>query len=218
MPRSAGIALACLSGFAALAALWTQVPAWRRFDAAGLDRIHAWTPDALVAWADVVTALGGLPVTIPLALALAGYLWYRRRSRTALLWSVAFFGGQAVLFALKLGFSRTRPQAPDLLVRDFSFPSGHVFTSVVLYGALLHVGWHRLTTAWARRALAGAASALILAIGWSRLLLRVHYPTDVLGGYVLGAAWLALLWMMLRRSGAVAPHGKPVSSSTRSRH
>lgn len=217
MLRSTGIALACLSGFAILAALWMHVPAWRRFDATALDWIRGQTPDALVAWASVVTVPGDLLVTIPLALALAGILWLRGRGRSALIWGVGFFGGQAVLFALKLGFGRARPHAPDLLVRDFSFPSGHAFTSVVLYGAMLYAGWRWLADAWARWTLVGATGVLIVAVGWSRLLLRVHYPTDVLAGYLLGIVWLALLWLALRYEAARGRHNVLVSSSTRSR-
>jgi undecaprenyl-diphosphatase len=215
MTRSARFALACLIGFAALAALWTQVPAWRRFDAASLDWIRRRTPDALASSADTVTTLGSLPVTISIALVLAVTLWHRNRGRTALTWSVMFFGGQAVLYGLKLAFGRPRPQAPDLLVRHFGFPSGHAFTSMVLYGALLYAGWHWMTAPWMRWTLAAAMSMLILTIGWSRLILQVHYPTDVLGGYILGIAWLAFTWMMLHRQGTVPPRKPSISSSTR---
>ncbi len=214
--HTAGVALAGLVGFATLAVLWTHVPTWHRLDAAGLDWIHTQTPEALILWAEAVTALGGLPVTIPLALALAGVLWRCGRRAAALTWGVLFFGGQGVLLSLKLGFSRVRPRAPDLLLHDFSFPSGHAFTAVVLYGALLYVGWTRWDAAWSRSLLALATGALILAIGWSRLVLRVHYPTDVLGGYLLGLAWLALLRIALHHWSAMAP-AAPISSSTRSR-
>jgi len=211
------VALTGLTGFATLAGLWMHLPAWRRADAAWLGRIQAWTPDALTAWAEAITLLGGLPVTIPLALALAAYLWQRNHKPEAIVWSALFVGGQAVLFGLKLAFSRTRPSAPDLLMRDFSFPSGHAFTAVVLYGAIGYLGGRRLRTRWARAALALAVGTVVLAIGGSRLLLRVHYPTDVLGGYLLGIAWLALLGVALRRWRPGASRPQPVSSSTRSR-
>lgn len=213
------VALTGLTGFATLAGLWMHLPAWRRADAAWLGRIQTWTPDMLAAWAEPITLLGGLPVTVPLALALAAYLWQRNHKPEAIIWSALFVGGQAILFGLKLAFSRTRPSAPDLLVRDFSFPSGHAFTAVVLYGAMAYVGGRRLGARWARTVLALAVGTLILAIGWSRLLLHVHYPTDVLGGYLLGIAWLALLGMAQRQWGSRSGtfRSQPVSSSTRSR-
>ena len=71
-----------------------------------------------------------------------------------------------------------------------SFPSGHAMSSVVVYGALLLVFFPALSPAWRRRCVAGAV-VLVLAIGFSRLALGVHYISDVVGGYVLGLAWLA---------------------------
>lgn len=216
MKRATRVALISGSGFVALAALWMYAPAWRRLDAAGLGWLHAQTPDALIPWAETITHLGGLSVTIPLALALAGFLWHRGRRPVAIIWGAGFFGGQVVLLGLKLVFNRTRPHAPDLLIQDFSFPSGHAFTAVVLYGALLYAGWSRWSP-WRRWGLALATGLLILTIGWSRLALRVHYPTDVLSGYLLGIAWMALLWMAVRHWSAAEPHKLLVSSSTRSR-
>jgi undecaprenyl-diphosphatase len=97
-------------------------------------------------------------------------------------------------------------------MQNFSFPSGHAFTAVVVYGALLYGGWIRWSANWSRGLLALATGLLILATGWSRLVLRVHYPTDVVGGYLLGIAWLALLWMALHRWGAVGPEKLTVGS------
>jgi undecaprenyl-diphosphatase len=179
------------------------VPAWRRLDAAGLHWIRVQTPDVLVPWVEALTYAGGLPVTIPIAVVMAVVLWRGGERRTAVIWGAGFAGGQLLVLGLKLLFDRTRPQAPDLLIQDFSFPSGHAFTVVVLYGALLcggvYGGWTRWNRAWSRRLFALTTGVLIATVGWSRLVLRVHYPTDVLGGYLLGVAWLALLWMAVRR-------------------
>jgi undecaprenyl-diphosphatase len=205
MKRAARIALISGSGFLTLAALWMYAPAWRRLDAAGLRWVHARTPDGLVPWAEALTHAGGLPVAIPIAVALAGVLWRRAQRPAAIVWGAGFLGGQIAVLGLKLIFNRTRPYAPDLLMQDFSFPSGHAFTAVVLYGALSYGGWIRWSANWSRGLLALATGLLIGTIGWSRLVLRVHYPTDVLGGYLLGIAWLALMWMALHRWGAVGP-------------
>jgi undecaprenyl-diphosphatase len=199
MKRAAWVALTGSSGFMALTVLWMSVPAWRQLDAAGLNWIQAQAPHGLIAGAEVLTHAGGLPVAIPIAVALAVVLWRRDHRRAAIIWGTGFSMGQALVLGLKVVLNRTRPRAPDLLMQDFSFPSGHAFTAVVLYGAVLYGGWIRSSTDWQRGLLALATGGLIVTVGGSRLLLRVHYPTDVLAGYLLGIAWLALLWMVVRR-------------------
>jgi undecaprenyl-diphosphatase len=101
--------------------------------------------------------------------------------------------------------ARPRP-TPDLIavyraVSGYSFPSGHVLHYVVFFGALGYLGLRTLRRTpseqrWRRLALFGllaVCSGLILLVGASRLFLGAHWPTDVLGGYVLGSAWLLLL-------------------------
>jgi undecaprenyl-diphosphatase len=66
-------------------------------------------------------------------------------------------------------------------------------SSFVNYGALLIVVWPMLSKRWQRIVAATVTVALVLAIGASRVLLGVHYPSDVIGGYILGAAWLSLM-------------------------
>lgn len=99
MKRAASVALIGVSGFALLAGLWMNVPAWHRLDAAGLNWIHAQTPDALIPWAETITHLGGLPITIPLALALAGFLWRRGRRPVAIIWGAGFLGDRSCFWA-----------------------------------------------------------------------------------------------------------------------
>lgn len=93
---------------------------------------------------------------------------------------------------VKLAVNRDRPSLEDPVATAFghSFPSGHSMMSLVTYGALLLIF---LPVLGRRRRLAiGGVVVLVLAIGMSRLALGVHYITDVLGGFALGAAWLAL--------------------------
>lgn len=199
MKRAAWVALLSSSGFVALTVLWMSVPPWRHLDAAALHWLQAQTPDGLIAAAGVLTHAGGLPVTIPIAVVLAVLLWRRGHRRTAIIWGTGFPAGQIVVLGLKVVLNRTRPRATDLLIEDFSFPSGHAFTAVVLYGAVLYGGWIQSSADWRRGLIALATGGLIMAVGVSRLLLRVHYPTDVLAGYLLGIAWLALLWIVVHR-------------------
>lgn len=100
-------------------------------------------------------------------------------------------GGGVVESIVKIAVGRPRPEIDEPLIEAFgkSFPSGHSMSSTVVYGSLLLVFFPLLSRRGRVVAAAGTAS-LILAIGASRLGLAVHFMSDVLGGYVLGGAWL----------------------------
>jgi undecaprenyl-diphosphatase len=124
----------------------------------------------------------------------AAVLWllHRRQRRLALFLVVASVGGGLISSGVKLAVGRERPVWEDPLATAFgkSFPSGHALSSIVCFGALLVVFLPFVARRW-RRAAVAATAVLIVAIGVSRLVLGVHYLSDVLGGYALGAAWLA---------------------------
>jgi undecaprenyl-diphosphatase len=79
-----------------------------------------------------------------------------------------------------------------------SFPSGHSLTSFVALGLLLIMLWSRLTPG-PRAGLAAACALVVAAVGVSRLMLGVHYPTDVLGGWLFGLGWLLAVTLLARR-------------------
>lgn len=148
-----------------------------------------------------LTALGSIPVLALLGLAALGYLLLDRRWRAVLLLCISLPGGLLVNTLLKQGFDRPRP---DLVVRlaevqTASFPSGHAMLSAIVYltlGALLAAGAKRRRH---RAYILTVAVLLTLAIGASRVWLGVHWPTDVLAGWCLGAAWSMACWLALRR-------------------
>ena len=90
---------------------------------------------------------------------------------------------------------RTRPVygAEYLNGNSYSFPSGHAMAAIIGYGMLSYALTHTVVTGRAPRALTYAvAAAVVLAVGVSRVYLGIHYPSDVLGGYAAGLAWLAV--------------------------
>jgi len=88
-------------------------------------------------------------------------------------------------------FHRQRPeQWYGLHETSFAYASGHATLSLVFYGLWAYLLWRTLAPAGWRSALIAAIVCWVLAIGWSRLALGAHYPTDVLGGYLLGSVWL----------------------------
>jgi undecaprenyl-diphosphatase len=145
-----------------------------------------------------VTALGSAVVLVLLTLLILGYLVMIRHYRVALLIAVATAGGQALNLVLKNSFERARPDATLHLVEvcSTSFPSGHSMAASIFYltaGALL------ARTATRRREktyLVTAALLLVFLIGFSRVYLGVHYPTDVLAGWTAGTAWALLCWFV----------------------
>jgi membrane-associated phospholipid phosphatase len=143
---------------------------------------------------DALQVVSFLGQPIFLALVIGGpVIWLARRRRwhlAAYLLVTSLVGG-TVDSAVKVLVGRPRPvvEDPVATARGMSFPSGHSMSSTVCYGALLLVFAPLLNRRHRMTALA-ATVALVLAIGFSRLALGVHFLTDVVGGYVLGGAWL----------------------------
>ncbi len=150
---------------------------------AGLDR-------ALVA----VTELGDAPVL--LAVIVASLLWFvmRRNWLTAGYWIAAAGVAETLGAVIKLALRRPRPQSSYAGVEQFSFPSGHAVMSAVTYGFLAYLLLRGASARW-RRAGTALAVALIALIGASRIYLRAHWLSDVLGGLAFGVAWVAALAM-----------------------
>lgn len=139
----------------------------------------------------VITLVGG-PVSFELlAAVVAGLLFWRRQPRLASWLLVTVFGGGLLSTLVKLAVGRHRPVPPHPLAHaaSASFPSGHALGSLVGVGALLLVGLPYVRRSL-RPPLIALGAVIVLLIGFSRLALGVHYLTDVLGGYLLGAGWL----------------------------
>ena len=138
------------------------------------------------------TMLGDPAVLIPLLLFVGITLLARGRWIDAA--GLLLAGGGAGLLnqLLKDIFQRVRPSLFDgpFHLTSYSFPSGHSMGSIACYGMLAYIAIQLLTHRVARVAVAIAAALLILCIGISRIYFNVHYPTDVLGGFIAGAIWL----------------------------
>jgi undecaprenyl-diphosphatase len=155
-----------------------------------------------------ITALGGTTVVVLITAASIFYLLIDKKRAAALLVLIAVGGGTLISQALKGAFARPRPELVAHLVdvQTLSFPSGHAMLSAVTYltlGALLaRVQPRRRLKAY----FIGMAILLTLMIGTSRVYLGVHWPTDVLAGWCLGAAWALLCWavmLWLQRRGRI---------------
>jgi len=155
-----------------------------------------------------ITSLGGTAVLTLVTLATLGFLLMTRKRGAALLVAVSVAGGTLLSSLLKSGFDRPRPDLVShaVEVSSASFPSGHAMLATVTYltlGALLvqvqerrHVQIYLLS--W--------GLLLSLLVGASRVYLGVHWPTDVLAGWCVGAAWALLcaaIALILQRRGSL---------------
>jgi undecaprenyl-diphosphatase len=153
------------------------------------------------AWS-LVSHLGYEWGVVPVDLALVAALLLLRRWRAALFAAVALGGSGLLNVGAKLAFGRVRPDLWESIApeHNFSFPSGHAMGSMTLACVLALLLWR---TPWRRPAIAGLAM-FVAAVGWSRIHLGVHFPSDILAGWALGLAWTVAWWIAFAR-GARAP-------------
>jgi len=147
-----------------------------------------------------ITALGGYTIIIAITLVAIGYLAIVRQWSSVILIVVSLAGGAFLNNVLKYWFDRPRPDLVAHLVdvHTLSFPSGHAMLSAITYltlGALIaRVQPQRRLKVY----VLAIGVALTLLIGASRVYLGVHWPTDVLAGWCLGAAWAIACWLAAR--------------------
>lgn len=144
-----------------------------------------------------VTFLGEPLALVSICLGVEIFLLYNRRPEKTKL-AIATASAIGLNFLLKLLFGRARPALWDRLVNVgfHSFPSGHAMVSMVIYGFIGYILAKEFPQY--EKQISALAIVLILAIGFSRLYLGVHWPTDVLAGYAIGLVWLIVCILNLR--------------------
>lgn len=188
------ISSAALAGFVGLGRI-VAAGTTRAFD----DWVLEWvaslrSPDRTQTMLEL-SALGTNVVLVPVLAAASLFLWLARsRLSITLLW-VAVAGGHVLNLILKVLYHRPRPTiVPEAqAVASASFPSGHAMSSLVAYGMVAVLIGRRVPGCAFRLFLGGIALALSLLVGASRIYLGVHYPSDVLAGYAIGAAWVGFV-------------------------
>jgi undecaprenyl-diphosphatase len=146
------------------------------------------------------TALGGIGVLALVTCGVATFLILERKRNAAMLLVVATVTGLLISQAAKFGFARPRPDLEPVstIVLTASFPSGHSTMAAIVYltcGVLIASYRHRRRV---KTYVVVVAAMISLLVGFSRVYLGVHWPTDVLAGLCLGAAWALLCWAGLR--------------------
>ena len=169
-----------------------------RFDLAIRDWVHTFASPAMTMVMQGFSIVGGQVLTV-LAIAVPLALWWFDKRRAAAWMCNTMLGALVLDLALKYGFHRTRP-VPFFgkVPLTYSFPSGHSLFSFCFFGTLAGLLSARTDSRMQKIAIYSAASLLIFCIGLSRIYLGVHYPTDVLGGYLAAAVWVSAVVLLDR--------------------
>jgi undecaprenyl-diphosphatase len=212
-PALVSIRLACGAigvGVAVFAILALQLgasgSALHQFDQALSHELGTTLPQQALWVFGLITHLGDTATLTALCLVVAVWLAESGRQGMALGWALALAGNGMLNLILKQLFSRARPLLPasGSVEPGYSFPSGHSSGAVVACGMLAYLALRLLPPRWQGPVLP-IAVALALAVGASRVFLRVHFASDVLAGFASGAVWLTLcisgLEVSRRRSG-----------------
>ena len=148
-----------------------------------------------------LTAIGGTTVLTLVALAVVGFLLLQSRYRTALVVALTTMSGELVNYALKSAFNRPRPSIVPHLRAAFStsFPSGHAMESAIVYLTLGAILMRAAESRFTKAYILGVAVLLTILVGISRVYLGVHYPTDVIGGWIIGFVWASICWLVAQR-------------------
>jgi membrane-associated phospholipid phosphatase len=150
-----------------------------------------------------IGSMGDIIVLLPVVLLTVVIAIYRQAPLTA---ATQLAGYSLVTGLLWVGWSAWNRARPDLIADGVAatglhaFPSGHMLVSIPVYGFLCYL-WCSQTASWTERAVAILLTALLLVgMGWSRLVVGVHWPTDIIAGTLLGLVWLGVQIVALRRA------------------
>jgi len=154
-----------------------------------------------------VSAIGSTQVALLVAATATAVLAALRHWHGVLMVVLSVAAAQVTVQVIKHVVERPRPDAEDQLVHagGFSFPSGHSATSMAVYATLAFLLIRALDRGGLRVAVGLAGGAVVLAIGLSRIFLGVHYPTDVLAGWLTGGVLVLGSWGLVRLLGIQRP-------------
>lgn len=200
LARALLICLLCAGGFGLVAALISDHRI-AQFDQTVISYVQGLESPALTPVMLSFSFIGaGAPATV-LTVLISIYLYVVLRHRRELVFFLTLLLSSWVLNELlKLLFHRARPIIHRIAeATGYSFPSGHSMAAFTLYGALSFLLWRHIPTPWGRFLLVLGSAVMIVMIGVSRIYLGVHYPSDVIGGYLASGSLLALsIWLFQR--------------------
>jgi undecaprenyl-diphosphatase len=190
--------LAPLAGFGALAHELREADGFF-FDVPLLQFAHAMAHAGFDRFFVVTAALGYLYGVVPIDIALVVVLGWKRRLGEGLFAGLAIVGSALLNVGTKSMFARERPHLWDVIAPEgtYSFPSGHAMGSMTLACVVVLLCWPTR----ARWIAAAIASGFVMLVGFSRIYLGVHYPSDILAGWAAASAWTFAVYLLVFRGG-----------------
>ena len=193
------LAVVCATVFVYIAQEVIAEREWERLDAVGTQWVQARSTASLTA---IMRWVSKLHNTLPIgaAIALLAVLFAMRRRWEDLIFLLATVPlGMVLNVAMKHTFFRARPPVGQLseLLDSYSFPSGHVAASTLLYGFLVVLVFRETERTSLRVAAIAGAVVAVVSVAVSRVYLGVHYTTDVAAAAVEGLGWLCLCWAVV---------------------
>jgi len=171
----------------------------QRFDSFVRTAIHRLASPPMTSIMEAISLLGSVGVLVVLSLLAISLFYYFHRPRAATLLAITMAGVAALDLVLKHAFHRVRPLAFfGMSPSSYSFPSGHALGSLCFYGALAAILSERIAGRLARLCIWAIAVLLVGMIGFSRVYLGVHYPSDVIAGYCAAIVWIAAVGFLDR--------------------
>lgn len=200
LTRAFFASLFCAFGFGLIALLVSDKKI-AVFDSTIISIIQGLESPAITSLMKFFTFIGAGFPSIFLSVIVLFFLYkvlHHRRELILFLWAV--IGSALLNEALKLIFHRARPTLHRIVnANGFSFPSGHSMAAFSLYGILAFLLWRHIPSSLGRGILIICSTVMIMAIGISRIYLGVHYPSDVIGGFLASGSWLTILIWYFQR-------------------
>ena len=171
----------------------------RQFDEFVRAAVHQLATPGLTRLMQVFSSLGSVAAVTSMCLTAVCVFLYFRRTRTAAMLAITMLGVAALDVALKHAFHRPRPVAFfGATPSSYSFPSGHALGSLCFYGILAAILAARARGGGAKFCVWMAAVVLVGMIGFSRIYLGMHYPSDVIAGYCAAVVWVGAVGFLER--------------------
>jgi len=201
------IGVAGMALFAAISSLTIDRQVVLSADADIAETFFTHSRDSVLDVFDVITMLGSEVLWV-LSFGVGGYFISRRQWARLVVWALAMGVGKLINIGLKNGFDRARPAFEGWINPEstFGYPSGHAMMSIIAYGMLAYFAVWAVRHRRVQVVIVVGAAVIVALVALSRIVLSVHYLSDVIGGLIAGGWWLivciALMEVARARDGA----------------